>query len=83
MLLAILLIGTAAAVPTVASAAPTGTDDARIAARASYQPRDNFTATWKRADALKVRSDSTNTSPLIPADFPVMTDDVWIWTPGR
>jgi levansucrase len=79
VLLAILLTGTAAVVPTVASAAPAGTDDARIAARASYKPKDNFTATWKRADALKVRSDSTNTSPLIPADFPVMTDDVWIW----
>src|SRR3954471_18476004 len=45
----------------------------------AYAPEDNFTATWKRADALKVRRDPTNTKPRIPADFPVMTNDVWVW----
>jgi levansucrase len=44
-----------------------------------YAPEDNFTATWKRADALKVRRDPTNTKPRIPADFPVMTNQVWVW----
>jgi levansucrase len=45
----------------------------------TYTPQDNFTATWKRADALKVRRDPTNTKPRIPADFPVMNNDVWVW----
>lgn len=45
----------------------------------AYKPTDNYTATWKRADALKVRMDVTNTTPVIPADFPIMTDKVWVW----
>ena len=44
-----------------------------------HDPGDNFTANWTRADALKVRLDPTNTKPPIPADFPVMTDEVWVW----
>jgi levansucrase len=44
-----------------------------------YAPEDDFTATWKRADALKVRRDPTNTKPRIPPDFPVMNNDVWVW----
>jgi levansucrase len=44
-----------------------------------YAPEDNFTAVWTRAQALKVRLDPTNTKPRIPADFPVMTDEVWVW----
>jgi levansucrase len=46
---------------------------------AQYKPTDNYTAVWSRAQALKVRQDPTNTSPRIPADFPVMTDQVWVW----
>src|SRR3954454_5028930 len=64
--------------------APAPAAEARVKARAAqdqpaYAPEDNFTATWKRADALKVRRDPTNTKPRIPADFPVMTNDVWVW----
>ena len=41
----------------------------------------NHTPTrWTRADALKVNeSDPTTTQPLVPADFPVMSDTVFIW----
>jgi levansucrase len=45
----------------------------------AYAPEDDFTATWKRADALKVRRDPTNTKPRIPADFPVMNTQLWVW----
>jgi levansucrase len=48
-------------------------------AAAQYEPEDDFTANWTRADALKVRLDPTNTKPLIPADFPVMTNEAWVW----
>ncbi|MEV4640072.1 glycoside hydrolase family 68 protein [Actinoplanes sp. NPDC049548] len=44
-----------------------------------FSPQGSYTAVWSRADALKVHSDATNTSPVIPATFPVMTDQVWIW----
>jgi levansucrase len=44
-----------------------------------YSPDDDFTAVWTRAQALKVRSDPTNTKPLIPPDFPVMSNEVWVW----
>jgi levansucrase len=49
------------------------------AAAQQYAPEDDFTANWTRADALKVRLDPTNTKPRIPADFPVMTQEVWVW----
>jgi levansucrase len=49
------------------------------ASAATYSPLDDFTAVWSRAQALKVRSDPTNTKPRIPPDFPVMTDEVWVW----
>jgi len=49
------------------------------AAAQHYDPEGNFTAVWTRADALKVRLDPTNTKPRIPADFPVMTQEVWVW----
>lgn len=35
---------------------------------------------WTRADALKVNEDDpTTTQPLVSADFPVMSDEVFIW----
>nr|UVN18339.1 hypothetical protein pPsy0462c_00080 [Pseudomonas syringae] len=35
---------------------------------------------WSRADALKVNeNDPTTTQPLVSADFPVMSDTVFIW----
>jgi levansucrase len=46
---------------------------------ASYPPDADFTAVWTRAQALKVRLDPTNTKPRIPADFPVMSNEVWVW----
>jgi levansucrase len=45
----------------------------------TYAPDDDFTAVWTRAQALKVRPDATNTKPRIPPDFPVMTDEIWVW----
>ncbi len=71
--LAAVLTGGAVVATAPATAAPAAP------AAVAYDPAGTFTATWKRADALKVRSDATNTSPLIPATFPVMTEDVWIW----
>ena len=49
------------------------------AAAQQYTPEDDFTAVWTRAQALKVKPDPTNTKPRIPADFPIMSDEVWIW----
>ena len=35
---------------------------------------------WTRADALKVNeNDPTTTQPIVSADFPVMSDEVFIW----
>jgi levansucrase len=56
-----------------------GVSKAAIAAAKTYQPQDDFTATWKRADALKVRADATTTTPLIPPTFPIMSEEVWVW----
>jgi levansucrase len=42
-------------------------------------PEDDFTAVWTRAQALKVMRDPTNTKPRIPPDFPVMSNEVWVW----
>jgi levansucrase len=44
-----------------------------------YEPEDHVTIPWTRAQALKVQLDPTNTKPAIPADFPVMTEEVWVW----
>jgi levansucrase len=49
------------------------------AAAQQYTPEDDFTAVWARAQALKVKPDPTNTKPRIPPDFPIMTDEVWVW----
>lgn len=56
-----------------------GASAATVAAAKQYAPSDNFTATWKYADALKVRPDATTTTPVIPENFPIMTDKVWVW----
>ena len=55
-----------------ALAAPAG-------AQQQYSPDDDYTAVWTRAQALKVNLDPTNTKPLIPPDFPVMNNQVWVW----
>ncbi|HET9647314.1 MAG TPA: glycoside hydrolase family 68 protein [Microlunatus sp.] len=56
-----------------------GVSEAVVKAAKTYQPTSNFTATWKRADALKVNPDATTTTPRIPDNFPIMTDEVWVW----
>jgi levansucrase len=45
----------------------------------THAPQDDFTAVWSRAQALKVTRDPTNTKPRIPPDFPVMSNQVWVW----
>jgi levansucrase len=65
-LVALLAVTFAAALPAAAAAQP-------------YAPEDDFTAVWTRAQALKVKPDPTNTKPRIPADFPVMSNEVWVW----
>lgn len=45
----------------------------------SYAPEDAVTANWTREQALEIQQDETNTKPRIPEDFPIMTDEVWIW----
>jgi levansucrase len=77
VLLAALMIAAVMLVAVPAPAAAKG--HARQFDHPAFAPEDNFTATWKRADALKVRRDATNTKPRIPADFPVMNDEVWVW----
>jgi levansucrase len=83
-------LSTALVAPNAVAAAPPdlpnakakktfGASAAAVAKAAEYAPSDNFTATWKRADALKVRADPTTTNPRVPENFPVMTDKVWIW----
>jgi levansucrase len=57
-------------VATSASGAP---------ATQQHSADDNFTAVWSRADALKMRPDQNTTAPHVAADFPVMSDKVWLW----
>lgn len=43
-------------------------------------PPANYTSIWTRADAMKVHADDpTTTQPLIPVDFPIMNDELWVW----
>ena len=65
-------------VGTLLAAVVAGTLAAPAAAQ-PYAPEDDFTAVWTRAEALKISRDPTNTKPRIPADFPVMSDEVWVW----
>jgi levansucrase len=46
---------------------------------ASYDPDANVTTPWTRAQALKIRTDATTTKPMIDPNFPVMTNEVWVW----
>ncbi|MYS88718.1 MULTISPECIES: glycoside hydrolase family 68 protein [Streptomyces] len=61
---------------TPASASP---HDASRTGTRQYTADDDYTAVWSRADALKLKQDSTNTAPRVSPDFPVMTDKVWVW----
>jgi levansucrase len=49
------------------------------AGAATYDPDDPVTSVWTRADALKIQRDATNTKPRIPGDFPVTSNQVWVW----
>lgn len=53
--------------------------DGGVSTKAVFDPDSTYTANWTRAQALQIASDSTNTTPLIPTDFPIITDEVWIW----
>jgi levansucrase len=54
-------------------AAPTSPDQ--------FDPEGDFTANWTRAQALEVPSDMgpDTLKPEVAEDFPVMTEEVWIW----
>lgn len=56
-----------------------GKGDGRSSTKAVFDPSAPVTANWTRAQALQVASDSTNSTPLIPPEFPIMTDEVWVW----
>ncbi|HEX8343980.1 MAG TPA: glycoside hydrolase family 68 protein [Actinoplanes sp.] len=60
---------------TAAVAAPP--DD--ISTQAVYDPTATFAANWTREQALGIRANAQNTTPRIPANFPTMTEEVWIW----
>jgi levansucrase len=81
MLVSVLLLGGVGLLAPSAIAAPRAASDSTTATAAAgpFRPRGTFTDTWTRADALKVRSDPTNTSPAIPLNFPIMTNQVWVW----
>lgn len=63
--------------PIAGPTAPVGDDD--VSARAVFDPRSSFAANWTREQALGIRPNVENTKPRVPADFPIMTDEVWIW----
>jgi levansucrase len=41
--------------------------------------QDYATAVWTRAAAEQVELNESNTAPYISADFPIMSDEVWVW----
>ncbi|WP_408887123.1 glycoside hydrolase family 68 protein [Kozakia baliensis] len=58
----------------------------------AYDPQSSFTARWTRADAIQIKAHSNPnvgtgqnsipsqlTMPAIPADFPSINPDVWVW----
>lgn len=58
----------------------------------SFPPDSDFTSKWTRADARQIMAMSDTTvpatanslpedyiMPTIPQDFPIMTDEVWVW----
>ncbi|WP_370524277.1 glycoside hydrolase family 68 protein [Cellulomonas sp. APG4] len=47
--------------------------------KAVFHPGSTYVANWTRADALKIAPDDSNTKPRIPEDFPLMTEEVWVW----
>jgi levansucrase len=58
----------------------------------AYDPASSFTSRWTRADAMQIKAHSNPnvgvgqnslpaqiTMPNIPADFPLINPDVWVW----
>ncbi|MEP7766011.1 glycoside hydrolase family 68 protein [Sanguibacter sp. 25GB23B1] len=57
-----------------------GAKDGGVSTQAVFDPEwSSYTANWTRGQALKIAPDSTNTTPRIPNEFPIMTDEVWVW----
>src|SRR4051794_26414953 len=46
---------------------------------AVFDPSSAYTANWTRAQALQISPNASNTTPRIPEEFPIMTDQVWVW----
>jgi len=44
-----------------------------------FDPSSAYTANWTRAQALQISPNASNTTPRIPEEFPIMTDQVWVW----
>jgi levansucrase len=44
-----------------------------------YAPTDDFAAAWSREHVEAIRLQPEVTAPPIAADFPVMSDAVWVW----
>jgi levansucrase len=44
-----------------------------------FDPDAPVTANWTRGQALTIDPDESTTKPRVPADFPIMTDEVWVW----
>jgi levansucrase len=45
----------------------------------SYAPDDDFAAAWTRDHVNGIRLQPEVMAPAIPPDFPVMSDEVWVW----
>jgi levansucrase len=78
MMIALLAVTGAVLIGAPAHAAPQSANDAPTTQQ-QFPPDANFTATWQYAAALQMHEDATNTAPLIPPNFPIMTNQVWIW----
>lgn len=69
------LIGAGSLVAAASSAA----DVPASTTTSTYAPEDDFTSNWTREHALEIKPDKTNTKPSIDPDFPIMSDEVWVW----
>lgn len=46
---------------------------------AVFHPSSRVTANWTRAQALQIEQTPQSVTPTIAPDFPIMTDEVWVW----
>lgn len=69
-----------------------GFPEPTVRTQQAYDPEDDFTARWTRADAMQIQAMSDPeapsrassmpeeyTMPAVPRDFPDTNDDVWVW----